>query len=180
MDSHSFLFQAMVYLAAAVIMVPVSKKLGLGSVLGYLFAGIVIGPTLLGFVGSEGEDIMHFAEFGVVMMLFIIGLELEPDLLWRLRKSIIGLGGMQVIATSIIAGIIVYALGLDWRAAVALGMIISLSSTAIVLQTLNEKEFNENRCGPERIFSFIVPGYSGYTHACFFSFIIVKHRRYKS
>src|SRR6186713_2223175 len=97
MDQNSFLFQAMIFLTAAVIMVPLSKKMGLGSVLGYLLAGIVIGPALLGFIGSEGEDIMHYAEFGVVMMLFIIGLELEPQLLWRLRKSIVGLGGLQVL-----------------------------------------------------------------------------------
>ena len=90
MDQHSFLFQALVYLAAAVIMVPVSKRLGLGSVLGYLLAGIIIGPALLNFIGSEGEDIMHFAEFGVVMMLFLIGLELEPEKHWRSRGTIIG------------------------------------------------------------------------------------------
>lgn len=147
MNQDSFLFQAMVYLAAAVLMVPVSKKLGLGSVLGYLLAGIIIGPTLLGFIGSEGEDIMHFAEFGVVMMLFIIGLELDPQLLWRLRKTIIGLGGLQVLITGLIGAAIAYMLGLDWRAAVAAGMIISLSSTAIVLQTLNEKAQMKTRAG---------------------------------
>lgn len=147
MDQQSFLFEALVYLAAAVVMVPISKKMGLGSVLGYLLAGIIIGPALLGFVGSEGEDIMHFAEFGVVMMLFLIGLELEPQLLWRLRKSIIGLGGLQVVVTSAVGFGIAYALGLDWRAAVAAGMIISLSSTAIVLQTLNEKNLMKSPAG---------------------------------
>src|SRR5688572_18618207 len=139
MDQNSFLFQAMVYLAAAVVMVPVAKKLGLGSVLGYLLAGVVIGPALLGFIGSEGQDIMHFAEFGVVMMLFIIGLELEPELLWKLRKPIIGMGGMQVALTTGFAALIAIAFGFDWKPALALGMIVSLSSTAIVLQTLNEK-----------------------------------------
>src|SRR3989337_3941633 len=108
MDQSSFLFQSMVYLGGAVVMVPVSKKLGLGSVLGYLLAGIIIGPALLGFVGSEGEDIMHFAEFGVVMMLFLIGLELEPQNLWRSRGTILGLGGLQVLLTSFIAAILVY------------------------------------------------------------------------
>ena len=88
MDQKDFLFQAMVYLAAAVVMVPVAKKLGLGSVLGYLLAGVFIGPAFLGFIGKEGQDLMHFAEFGVVMMLFLIGLELEPELLWKLRKPI--------------------------------------------------------------------------------------------
>src|SRR5918995_1289467 len=98
MDQHSFLFQAMVYLAAAVVMVPLAKRLGLGSVLGYLVAGIVIGPAVLGFIGEEGQDLMHFAEFGVVMMLFIIGLELDPQLVWKLRKAILGMGGIQVVA----------------------------------------------------------------------------------
>src|ERR1700754_3940802 len=104
MDYQSFLFQALVYLAAAVLLVPFSKKLGLGSVIGYLFAGIIIGPALLGFVGTEGEDIMHVAEFGVVMMLFLIGLEIDPEKLWRSRGAILGLGGLQVAVTTIIAG----------------------------------------------------------------------------
>jgi monovalent cation:proton antiporter-2 (CPA2) family protein len=147
MDQHSFLFQALVYLAAAVLLVPFSKKIGLGSVLGYLVAGIIIGPAILGFVGSEGEDIMHFAEFGVVMMLFLIGLELEPEKLWRSRGAIIGLGGLQVAVTSLIAGLLVYFTGLDWKASVVLGMIISLSSTAIVMQTLTEKGLTKTRAG---------------------------------
>jgi monovalent cation:proton antiporter-2 (CPA2) family protein len=139
MDQQSFFFQAVVYLAAAVLFVPLAKKLGFGSVLGYLIAGIVIGPAVLGFVGEEGQDILHFAEFGVVMMLFLIGLELEPELLWRLRKSIIGLGGLQVVITTLIFAAIAYALGLNPKAALALGMILSLSSTAIVMQSLTEK-----------------------------------------
>ena len=147
MDQHSFLFQALVYLAAAVIMVPVSKRLGLGSVLGYLLAGIIIGPALLNFIGSEGEDIMHFAEFGVVMMLFLIGLELEPEKLWRSRGTIIGLGTLQVVVTSIVAGMLAYFAGLDWRASVAIGMIVSLSSTAIVMQTLAEKGLTKSTAG---------------------------------
>jgi monovalent cation:H+ antiporter-2, CPA2 family len=147
MDQHSFLFQALVYLAAAVLLVPFSKKLGLGSVLGYLIAGIIIGPAVLGFVGSEGEDIMHFAEFGVVMMLFLIGLELEPQKLWRSRGAIIGLGSLQVAFTTIIAGALSYFAGADWKASVVLGMIISLSSTAIVMQTLNEKGLMRTTAG---------------------------------
>ena len=147
MDQHSFLFQALVYLAAAVLLVPFSKKLGLGSVLGYLIAGIIIGPAVLGFVGSEGEDIMHFAEFGVVMMLFLIGLELEPQKLWRSRGAIIGLGSLQVAITTVVAGALVYLTGTDWKASVVLGMIISLSSTAIVMQTLNEKGLMRTSAG---------------------------------
>lgn len=138
MDQIS-LIQAMIFLASAVLFVPIAKKLGLGSVLGYLIAGIAIGPAALGFVGQEGEDILHFAEFGVVMMLFLIGLELQPELLWKLRKAILGLGGLQVIITSLAIAGIAMALGLDLKPSLAIGMILSLSSTAIVMQTLTEK-----------------------------------------
>jgi len=147
MDQHSFYFQAIVYLSAAVIMVPLAKRLGLGSVLGYLLAGILIGPAVLDFVGQEGEDIMHFAEFGVVMMLFIIGLELQPDLLWKLRKTIIGMGGLQVIITSLFVCILSILLKLPWEQSLALGLILSLSSTAIVLQSLNEKGLMKTSAG---------------------------------
>ena len=139
MHEGGFFFQAFIYLTAAVISVPVAKKLGLGSVLGYLIAGIIIGPFVFGFVGEEGQDVMHFAEFGVVMMLFLIGLELQPAKIWQLKKSIMGMGGLQVGITSaliMIAGIL---FGLPWRTALAIGLILALSSTAIVLQTLNEK-----------------------------------------
>ncbi|MBC8032622.1 MAG: cation:proton antiporter [Chitinophagaceae bacterium] len=139
MDQQSFFFQAFIYLSAAVICVPVAKKLGLGSVLGYLIAGVIIGPSVLSLIGKEGQDVMHFAEFGVVMMLFLIGLELEPELLWKLRKSIVGLGGLQVAITSAVIALIALGFGLTWRPAIALGMILSLSSTAIVIQTLTEK-----------------------------------------
>lgn len=139
MDQHSFFFTAMIYLAAAVVCVPVAKKLGLGSVLGYLLAGIFIGPNVMGFIGAEGQDIMHFSEFGVVMMLFLIGIELEPALLWKMRAPIIGLGGMQVLATTAVITLGAWWIGLPLRAALALGMILSLSSTAIVLQSLKEK-----------------------------------------
>ena len=139
MHGEDFFFQALIYLAAAVVSVPVAKRLGLGSVLGYLIAGMAIGPFGLGLVGDEGEDVLHFAEFGVVMMLFLIGLELQPSLLWRMRSSILGLGGLQVGVTAAVIGTIAAALGLDWRSALAIGLIFSLSSTAIVLQTLQEK-----------------------------------------
>ena len=89
--TDSVLAQALVYLAAAVVFVPIAKRLGLGAVLGYLTAGVVIGPWMLGFVGGEGHHVMHFAEFGVVMMLFLVGLELRPSLLWQLRRPILGL-----------------------------------------------------------------------------------------
>lgn len=132
------LFQAFVYLCAAVIAVPIAKRLGLGSVLGYLLAGIVIGP-IVGLVGSETKEIQHFAEFGVVMMLFLVGLELQPSMLWQMRNRLLGLGGLQVgITTALITGVALL-LGQQWSIALAIGLIFSLSSTAIVLQTLNEK-----------------------------------------
>ena len=95
MHGLDFFFQAFVYLLAAVVSVPVAKRLGFGSVLGYLAAGVLIGPVALGLVGAEGQDVMHFAEFGVVMMLFLVGLELRPTLLWRLRTPIVGMGGVS-------------------------------------------------------------------------------------
>ncbi|MBP1651120.1 MAG: potassium efflux system protein [Bacteroidetes bacterium] len=136
---HSYFFITMIYLAAAVVFIPIAKKLGLGSVLGYLLAGVVIGPSLMGFIGSEGQDLMHFAEFGVVMMLFLIGIELEPALLWNLRAPILGLGGLQVLITTAAVAGLALLLGQPLNAALALGMILSLSSTAIVLQSLKEK-----------------------------------------
>ena len=140
------LFQAFVYLCAAVIAVPIAKRLGLGSVLGYLIAGIVIGP-IIGLVGSETQEIQHFAEFGVVMMLFLVGLELEPQMLWKMRARLLGLGGLQVgITAALITGICLL-LGVYWSIAVAIGMILSLSSTAIVLQTLSEKGLTKTEGG---------------------------------
>ena len=135
---ETFLIQATIYLGAAVIAVPLAARLGLGSVLGYLLAGIAIGP-LTGLVGTETKDLQHFAEFGVVMMLFLIGLELDPRALWNMRQRLLGLGGLQVSLTmlAITSGSI--AMGYDWGTSVAIGMIFALSSTAIVLQTLTEK-----------------------------------------
>lgn len=137
--TEGFLFQAVIYLTAAIICVPLAKKIGLSSVLGYLMAGILIGPFVLGFIGEEGEDIMHFAEFGVVMMLFLIGLELEPAKFWKMRKIIVGMGGMQVLLTLLIFTILAMSVGLGWQTALTVGMAVSMSSTAIVLQTLKEK-----------------------------------------
>lgn len=135
---ESFLYQATIYLAAAVIAVPFAARLGLGSVLGYLAAGILIGPVL-GFVGAETEDLRHFAEFGVVMMLFLIGLELEPQALWDMRHRLIGMGGLQItLSTFAIMGVAIV-FQQPWSIALAIGLALSLSSTAIVLQTLSEK-----------------------------------------
>ncbi|SHE89908.1 Kef-type potassium/proton antiporter, CPA2 family [Ruegeria intermedia] len=135
---NEFLYQASIYLAAAVIAVPLSARLGLGSVLGYLAAGLAIGPVL-GLVGAETKDLQHVAEFGVVMMLFLIGLELEPRALWDMRHKLLGLGGLQIsISTAAIAAV-TYFTGQPWTVALAVGLTLSLSSTAIVLQTLSEK-----------------------------------------
>ncbi|MBU2891074.1 monovalent cation:proton antiporter-2 (CPA2) family protein [Celeribacter halophilus] len=136
---QGLLAQAVIYLAAMVVAVPLARRLGLGSVLGYLIAGMVIGPVLGLVQHNESEDLLHFAEFGVVMMLFLIGLELDPRGLWEMRHKLLGMGGLQVlVTTSVIAGAAVW-FGQSWQTGLALGMILSLSSTAVVLQTLSEK-----------------------------------------
>ena len=142
-----FLEQALVFLGAAILLVPLAKRLGLGSVLGYLIAGVVIGPYLLGLVGTKGEDIMHIAEFGVVMMLFLVGLELEPSLLWRLRTAVAGLGGLQVVLTTIAAAGFALALGRSWNEALTIGLIFAMSSTAIVLQSFQERGLSRSAAG---------------------------------
>ncbi len=146
MSDGGLLQQTMVYLAAAVISVPVARKLGLGSVLGYLIAGILIGPFVFGIVGEQ-EDVLHFAEFGVVMMLFLVGLELRPSVLWQMRTSILGLGGAQVLATTGVVYLFARAFDVDHNEALAIGMIFSLSSTAIVLQSLNERGWTKTSGG---------------------------------
>ncbi len=151
---ESFLFQATIYLGAAVIAVPLAARLGLGSVLGYLTAGIVIGP-MLGLVGTEAKEIQHFAEFGVVMMLFLIGLELEPRALWDMRRRLIGLGGLQLILTTGLIMGAAMALDFDAYTALAVGLIFALSSTAIVLQTLNEKGLMQT-AGGRSVFSVLL------------------------
>ncbi|GAA6176849.1 cation:proton antiporter domain-containing protein [Sulfitobacter pacificus] len=151
---EGFLFQATIYLAAAVIAVPIAARLGLGSVLGYLAAGILIGPVL-GLVGSETKDLQHFAEFGVVMMLFLIGLELEPRALWDMRHRLLGLGGLQVvISTAALMGIAM-AYDQPWNVALAIGLTLALSSTAIVLQTLSEKNLMRTS-GGRSVFSVLL------------------------
>lgn len=146
--ADGFFFQAIIYLAAAVICVPIAKKLGLSSILGYLFAGIIIGPYVLGFIGGEGQDIMHFAEFGVVMMLFLIGLELDPYKFWRMRRIIIGMGTLQVVGTTAVLFIACsFVLRWEWQATLAISLALTLSSTAIVMQTLKEKGLTKTSMG---------------------------------
>lgn len=129
---HDLLSNALIYLAAAVLAVPLAKRLGLGAVLGYLLAGMAIGPWGLRLI--EGvEDILHFSEFGVVMLLFLIGLELEPKRLWSLRQPIFGWGGLQVGACTAALFAAALALGADWKTALIAALGLSLSSTAIAL-----------------------------------------------
>ena len=134
----SFLSQASVFLGAAVVAVPISRRLGLGSVLGYLAAGAVIGPWGFG-RESDVESILHFAEFGVVLLLFVIGLELQPTRLWTMRRPVFGLGGAQVAVTAAIIAGAALLFGVAWRTAVAVGLGLSLSSTAFALQIMAEK-----------------------------------------
>ena len=143
---EAFLYQAALYLLAMIIAVPVATRLGLGSVLGYLLAGVLIGPVL-GLAGSETEDLQHFAEFGVVMMLFLIGLELEPKALWAMRDKLLGLGGLQIVLTIAVIAAGCLAIGLSLGVALTIGAILSLSSTAIVLQTLTEKRLMQTAGG---------------------------------
>ena len=151
---ENFLYQASIYLAAAVIAVPIAARLGLGSVLGYLAAGIIIGPVL-GLVGSETENLRHFAEFGVVMMLFLIGLELEPAALWDMRHRLIGLGGLQIVVSTMALMTAALLANQNWQAALAIGLTLSLSSTAIVLQTLSEKGLMQT-AGGRSVFSVLL------------------------
>ena len=144
----SFFFQAIIYLISAVVCVPIAKKIGLSSILGYLFAGIIIGPHVLGFIGEEGQDIMHFAEFGVVMMLFLIGLELDPHKFWRMRKFIVGMGTLQVVGTAAVLFIACsFVLRWEWRTTLVISLALTLSSTAIVMQTLKEKGLTNTSMG---------------------------------
>lgn len=145
--TSDFLSQALVYLGAAVICVPIAKKIGMSSVLGYLISGIIIGPFVLRFIGKEGQDIMHVAEFGVVMMLFIIGLELEPAAFWKMRKAIAGFGLSQLFGTSILLFLVFILMGWQWTTAISAGLTLTMSSTAIVLQTLKEKGLSHTTAG---------------------------------
>ena len=147
MHEGGFMYMAFIFLLAAVISVPIAKRLGLGSVLGYLLAGTAIGPFALGLAGDDVKSIMHFAEFGVVMMLFLVGLELQPSLLWKMRLPILGLGGLQVVLTSSLFYGVGLLMGFAWQTSLAVGLILSLSSTAIVLQTLNEKGLMPTEAG---------------------------------
>jgi monovalent cation:proton antiporter-2 (CPA2) family protein len=136
--TDGFLYYALIFLLSAVIVVPLAKRSGLGAILGYLLAGVIIGPFGMGFIKNP-EAILHFAEFGVVMMLFLIGLELQPRTLWRLRKPILGLGGSQMGLTTVVIAVACMIMGLSWPVAMAIGLGLALSSTAIAIQLMNER-----------------------------------------
>ena len=139
---------ALIYLGSAILFVPIAKKLGIGSVLGYIMAGIITGPFVLGLIGHEGEDVMHTAEFGVVMMLFIIGLELSPQSFWKMKQRILGLGGLQMLFTALfLYPMFAWIFGFSVNTAAALALSFSMSSTAIVLQTLKEKSLDKSEAG---------------------------------
>lgn len=146
---NGFLGNAIIYILAAIVCVPLAKRLGMGSVLGYLLAGILIGPYLLGFITNEGhgQDIMHATEFGVVMMLFLIGLELEPKNLWKIRGLIVRVGLSQVLVTAALVFGIGIVLHIQWQIALAISLSMALSSTAIVLQSLKERNQMNSQLG---------------------------------
>lgn len=146
--ANSVLHIALIFFGAAIVFVPIAKRAGIGSVLGYILGGIIIGPFVLGLIGHEGEDIMHAAEFGVVMMLFLVGLELNPDAFWKMGKKIAGLGGLQMLGTAVLLfPILHYAFHMDWSASLALALTFAMSSTAIILQTLKEKGIENTESG---------------------------------
>ena len=133
-----WLINSLIYLSAAVLAVPLARKLGLGAIIGYLAAGMAIGPWGLGLV-SNVQDILHFSEFGVVLMLFLIGLELEPKRLWELRRPIFGWGSAQMLACAALIAGIAMLFGVGWKISLVAGLGLALSSTAIALQVINER-----------------------------------------
>jgi len=146
MEHSGWLTGSLVYLAAAVLAVPVARFLGLGSIIGYLGAGILIGPFALGLV-SDPQEILHFAEFGVVLMLFLVGLELDPDRLWSLRKPIFGWGSVQLFGSAALIAVVAVAFGVEWRLGVVAAFGLALSSTAIALGVLAERNLMSTTSG---------------------------------
>ncbi|MDF4697002.1 cation:proton antiporter, partial [Vibrio parahaemolyticus] len=147
MEDNWMIKAVLFFLCAAVIMVPIAQRLKIGAVLGYLIAGIAIGPWGLGLF-KDVDNILHFAELGVVFLMFLIGLELNPAKLWELRRAIFGVGSMQVVLTaSIFSGLILVFTSFSWQAAVIGGLGIAMSSTAMALQLMNEKGMNHNEGG---------------------------------
>ena len=146
MAGADLLLAGVLFLFAAVVAVPLAARLGIGAVLGYLLAGIAIGPWGLGFI-SDVDEILHFSELGVVFLMFIIGLELNPSKLWRLRSSIFGVGAAQVAFSALILGGLLMLSDFSWRAAVVGGIGLAMSSTAMALQLMREKGMSRSESG---------------------------------
>ena len=146
MHSPGFLLEALIYLSAAVLAVPLFKRAGLGAVLGYLVAGVAIGPAVLGLI-PDVESVRGVSELGVVLLLFLIGLELNPKRLWSLRRSIFGLGALQLVGTLAAVALGARAMGAGWPVAFALGAAVAMSSTAIALQLLGERRLMPTPAG---------------------------------
>ncbi len=146
MAEHTLLANAIVYLGAAAVCVPIASRLRLGSVLGYLAAGAAIGPFGLGLAGDPGAT-LHFAEIGVVLMLFVIGLELDPKRLWTMRRAVFGGGALQLFGCAIVLGLLALPLGLPWQGALVLGLALALSSTAVSMQTMTERNLGPTPLG---------------------------------
>ncbi|WP_375752323.1 glutathione-regulated potassium-efflux system protein KefB [Vibrio sp. HN007] len=144
--TSEFLQTGVIFLTSAVVAVPLAQRMGLGSVLGYLLAGLAIGPWGFGLI-SDVDAILHFAEFGVVLLLFLIGLELNPKKLWQMRNPILGLGGAQVVVTTIIIAAITSLFDLSWQSSLVIGMALALSSTAIALKVIEEQELAGSETG---------------------------------
>lgn len=145
-EEGSLLPAILLFLFAAVVAVPIARRIGIGTVLGFLIAGIAIGPWGLGFI-RDVDEILHFSELGVVFLLFIIGLELNPSKLWSLRRSIFGVGAGQVLLTAVILGGLLLLTDFSWQAAVIGGIGLAMSSTAMALQMMREKGMNRNEGG---------------------------------
>lgn len=146
MQGETLLTAGVIYLVAAVLVVPIAARLGIGAVLGYLLAGIAIGPWGLGFI-SDVDEILHFSELGVVFLMFIIGLELNPAKLWALRRSIFGVGAAQVLVSAAILGVLLWLTDFSWQAAVIGGIGLAMSSTAMALQLMRDKGMNRSEAG---------------------------------
>ena len=146
MEGSNLLLAGVLFLFAAVVAVPLAARIGIGAVLGYLLAGIAIGPWGLGFI-SDVDEILHFSELGVVFLMFIIGLELNPSKLWQLRRSIFGVGAAQVLLSAAILGGLLMLTNFSWQAAVIGGIGLAMSSTAMALQLMRDKGMNRNEAG---------------------------------
>ncbi|MGL6297425.1 MAG: cation:proton antiporter, partial [Plesiomonas sp.] len=146
MSEANTMHDVILFLSAAVIAVPLARKAGIGAVLGYLLAGMAIGPWGLKLI-SDVDAVLHFSELGVVLLLFIIGLELNPGKLWQMRRPIFGLGSLQVMLTAGLLMLLLLKLGFNWQSALISGLGLAMSSTAMGLQLMREYGMTRNEGG---------------------------------